>query len=42
VCVEPGAAEEAAQAIFERHGLVLESFGELRAHEAGEPWIALE
>jgi selenide,water dikinase len=42
VCVEPGAAEAAAQAIFERHGLALESFGELRAHETGEPWIVLE
>jgi len=42
VCVEPGAAEAAAQAVFAQHGLALESFGELRAHEAGMPWITVE
>jgi len=42
VCVEPGAGEAAAQAVFARHGLALESFGELRAHAEGEPWIAVE
>ncbi|MGI4871906.1 MAG: selenide, water dikinase SelD [Janthinobacterium lividum] len=39
VCVEPGAGEAAAQALFARHGLVLESFGELRTHQVGEPWV---
>jgi len=42
VCVEPGASEAAAQAVFARHGLALESFGELRAHLAHEPWIVVE
>jgi len=42
VCVEPGAAEAAAQAIFAQHGLALESFGELRAHTDNEPWIVVE
>ena len=42
VCVEPGAAEAAAQAIFAQYGLALESFGELRAHAEGEPWIVVE
>jgi len=42
VCIEPGAGEAAAQAVFARHGLALESFGELRAHPAGEPWIVVE
>jgi len=42
VCVEPGAGEAAAQAIFAQHGLALESFGELRAHAAGGPWIVVE
>ena len=42
VCVEPGAAEAEAQAIFARHGLGLHSFGELRAHPAGEPWVVLD
>ena len=42
VCVEPGEAEAAAQAVFAGHGLALESFGELRAHTEGEPWIVLE
>jgi len=41
VCVEPGAAEAAAQAVFAQHGLALESFGELRSHPAGEPWIVV-
>ena len=42
VCVEPGAGEVAAQAVFARHGLSLESFGELRTHPAGAPWIVVE
>jgi selenide,water dikinase len=42
VCVEPGADEAAAQALFAQHGLVLESFGELRPHTAGQPWIVVE
>jgi selenide,water dikinase len=42
VCVEPGAGEAAAQAVFARYGLVLESFGELRAHAEGAPWIVVE
>ncbi|MGI4735652.1 MAG: selenide, water dikinase SelD, partial [Janthinobacterium lividum] len=41
VCVEPGAGEAAAQAVFAQYGLILESFGELRPHAAGEPWIVL-
>lgn len=41
VCVEPGAAEAAAQALFAQHGLALHSFGELRAHEASQPWIVV-
>ncbi|MDO7877107.1 selenide, water dikinase SelD [Hymenobacter sp. ASUV-10] len=42
VCVTPGPAEDEARALFARHGLVLESFGELRAYVAGEPWIVVE
>ena len=42
VCVEPGAGEAAARAIFAQHGLALESFGELRTPEAGGPWIMVE
>jgi selenide,water dikinase len=42
VCVEPGAGEAAAQAIFAQYGLALESFGELRAPAAGAPWIVVE
>lgn len=42
VCVEPGEAEAAAQAVFAQYGLALESFGELRAHAEGEPWIVVE
>lgn len=42
VCVEPGAAEAAAQAVFARHGLALQCFGELRPHQAGQPWIVVE
>jgi selenide,water dikinase len=41
VCVEPGADEAAAQALFAQHGLTLESFGELRPHTAGQPWIVV-
>ena len=41
VAVEPGAAETATQALFARHGLALECFGELRPHPAGEPWIVV-
>jgi len=42
VCVEPGAAEAAAQAVFARHGLALKSFGELRPPRAGQPWVVVE
>jgi selenide,water dikinase len=42
VCVEPGASEAAAQAVFAQYGLVLESFGELRAHPTNAPWIVVE
>jgi selenide,water dikinase len=42
VCVEPGAGEAAVQAVFTRYGLALESFGELRAHPVGAPWIVVE
>jgi len=42
VCVEPGEAEAAAQAVFARHGLALESFGELRPYADGEPWIVVD
>jgi selenide,water dikinase len=42
VCVEPGADEAAAQAVFAQYGLTLESFGELRPHAVGEPWIVVE
>jgi selenide,water dikinase len=42
VCVEPGADEAAAKAVFAQYGLALESFGELRPHAAGEPWIVVE
>jgi selenide,water dikinase len=42
VCVEPGAGEAAAQAIFAQYGLALESFGKLRAPAAGAPWIVVE
>ena len=38
VCVAPG-GEAAVQAVFGQYGLQLTSFGELRAHEAGEPWV---
>jgi selenide,water dikinase len=38
VCVEP-AGRAAVQAVFARHGLALASFGVLREHRAGEPWI---
>ncbi|RZK51759.1 MAG: selenide, water dikinase SelD, partial [Hymenobacter sp.] len=41
VCVEPG-AEAAVQAVFAQHGLVLSSFGELRAHAAGQPWVVVK
>lgn len=33
---------KAVQAVFARHGLALESFGELRPHGDGEPWIVVE
>lgn len=42
VCVTPGPAEDEARALFARHGLALESFGELRAHAAGAPWIVVQ
>ncbi|GAB3300663.1 selenide, water dikinase [Hymenobacter tenuis] len=38
VCVDPAGRAE-VQAVFEAHGLALESFGRLREHQAGEPWI---
>ena len=38
VCVAPG-GEAAVQAVFAQHGLTLASFGELRAHQADEPWV---
>ncbi|TGE26285.1 selenide, water dikinase SelD [Hymenobacter metallicola] len=38
VCVEPG-GRAAVQAVFEQYGLELASFGTLRTHVAGEPWI---
>ena len=41
VCVAPG-GEAAVQAVFARFGLALESFGTLRAHEADEPWVAVQ
>jgi selenide,water dikinase len=41
VCVTPGPAEDEARAVFARHGLALASFGELREHAAGEPWIVM-
>ena len=41
VCVTPD-GEAAAQDVFQRHGLALESFGELRAHRASEPWIVVQ
>ncbi|SNC77418.1 selenophosphate synthase [Hymenobacter gelipurpurascens] len=40
VCVEPGGEAE-VQAIFEQYGLQLETFGRLREHVAGEPWISV-
>lgn len=42
VCVTPGPAEDEARAVFARHGLALEPFGELRAYAAGQPWIVVE
>ena len=42
VCVEPGVAEAAAQAVFAQYGLALSSFGELRAPQAGQPWVVVE
>jgi selenide,water dikinase len=42
VCVQPGADEAEAQAVFARHGLALASFGELRERPAGEPWIVVQ
>ncbi len=38
VCVAPG-GEAAVEAVFARHGLALEIFGQLRAHEVNEPWV---
>ncbi|QIX62009.1 selenide, water dikinase SelD [Hymenobacter lutimineralis] len=38
VCVEP-TERAAAQAVFAKYGLALESFGTLRPHQANEPWI---
>ncbi|UOQ54527.1 selenide, water dikinase SelD [Hymenobacter cellulosivorans] len=41
VCVEPGGRAQ-VQAVFEQYGLQLESFGSLRPHVAGEPWIEVK
>jgi selenide,water dikinase len=41
VCVEP-AGRAAVQAIFAQYGLALESFGHLRAHAEGEPWVQVQ
>ena len=41
VCVAPG-GEAAVQAVFAQYGLQLESFGELRAHTPGEPWVLVQ
>ncbi|OUJ73715.1 selenide, water dikinase SelD [Hymenobacter crusticola] len=38
VCVAPE-GRAAVQAVFEQHGLDLQPFGHLRAHQANEPWI---
>lgn len=38
VCVAPG-GEATVEAVFAQHGLALESFGELRAHDENEPWV---
>ena len=38
VCVAPE-GRAAVQAVFEKHGLALESFGRLRAHVEGEAWV---
>ncbi|WP_426490154.1 selenide, water dikinase SelD [Hymenobacter sp. 102] len=40
VCVEPD-SRAAVQAIFARHGLTLEAFGQLREHTSTEPWIVV-
>ena len=42
VCVDPSAVDAAVvAATFERYGLVLEPFGRLRAHAAGEAWVVV-
>ena len=41
VCVAPE-GRTAVRAVFERHGLPFESFGTLRPHAAGEPWIEVK
>ena len=41
VCVAPG-GEAAVQAVFAAHGLALECFGTLRAHEAGEARVVVQ
>jgi selenide,water dikinase len=38
VCVEPG-GRAAVEAVFEKHGLALESFGHLREHAEDEAWV---
>ena len=38
MCVAPE-GRAAVQAVFEKHGLALESFGRLRAHVEGEAWV---
>ena len=40
VCVDP-TGREAVQAVFAKYGLVLESFGHLRAHTADEAWVQI-
>ncbi len=41
VCVEP-AGRAAVLAVFAQYGLALESFGHLRAHAEGEPWVQVQ
>ena len=41
VCVAPD-GRAAVEAVFAAHGLALESFGKLRAHEGEEPWVLVK
>jgi selenide,water dikinase len=38
VCVASEGKEQVLE-VFEKHGLALEPFGRLRAHQEGEPWV---